>query len=55
MLKTPVGTYDNLVGDWNVKPLVKLSTKFDGFPATVICSLADMTSVMLTTLQTLEV
>ena len=55
MLKTPVGTYDNLAGDWKFKPSVKLSTKFEGFPATVICSVADVTSVMLTTLQLPEV
>ena len=51
MLKTPVGTYNNLDGDWKFKLNVELSTKFEGFPATVICSLADVTSVMLIKLQ----
>ena len=55
MLKTPVGTYNNLDGDWKFKLNVELSTKFEGFPATVICSVADVTSVMLTTLQLPEV
>ena len=51
MLKTPVGTYSNLAGDTNDKLYVELFWKFEGFPATVICSLADVTSVMLITLQ----